>query len=187
MISHKLKLIFIHIKKTAGNSINIFLKDYSANSIVNCSRGQSQQLNVYCEFNKDIKHSKLDYYKKIYSNKIKDYTIFTIVRNPYDRALSFYYYITNNKTYNKDLFIKTLSLLDHQIDYISNEMILVHYENLITELKEISCLKHIDFNKFPHENKSINSKKKTSVLDQETKDLIYNKFKIDFIKLGYKQ
>ena len=38
MISHKLKFIFIHIPKTSGNSLSLFLKNLINNGIT-CSKG----------------------------------------------------------------------------------------------------------------------------------------------------
>ena len=34
MISHKLKFIFVHIPKTSGNSLSIFLKDFIDNNVI---------------------------------------------------------------------------------------------------------------------------------------------------------
>ena len=34
MISHKLKFIFIHIPKTSGNSLSLFLKDLIDNVVI---------------------------------------------------------------------------------------------------------------------------------------------------------
>lgn len=55
--------------------------------------GPNQGISIICEKNKrDIKQATYKYYENIYGDKIKDYFKFTIVRNPYDRILSFYFW-----------------------------------------------------------------------------------------------
>ena len=71
MISHKHKFIFIHIPKTGGTSIESALK-----------------------INQEHKDHK--YYKKTLKN-YNDFFVFTIVRNPFDRAVSDYNWATNTK------------------------------------------------------------------------------------------
>ncbi len=88
MIDHKNKLIFIHIPKTAGTSLQELL------------------------FNKKIfnAHRKsLKIIKKI--GRYNDYYKFAIVRNPFDRLVSIYhYYILGGNGSYKDWKIgKTLS------------------------------------------------------------------------------
>jgi len=34
MISHELKFIFIHIPKTSGNSLSLFLKNFISNKVI---------------------------------------------------------------------------------------------------------------------------------------------------------
>ena len=46
---------------------------------------------------KEIKHHNITYYKSTYGEKINDYFKFTIVRNPYDRILSYYFWSKGKK------------------------------------------------------------------------------------------
>ena len=48
MISHILKFIFIHIPKTAGNSLSLYLKDYVANEVIqkDSNLGSNQGIQV---------------------------------------------------------------------------------------------------------------------------------------------
>lgn len=193
MISHKLKFIFIHIPKTSGNSLSLFLKHLIDNMVIqrNSRMGLNQGIDIICEKNKrDIKHNKIAYYKNTYGEKINDYFKFTIVRNPYDRMLSYYFWGKgkNNQEFNRNEFINFIKMNKcFQHEYIDNTFHIIHFENLIDELKEIECFKDIvNFNNYPTLNASTNSKKNyNEILDRELKDLIFNKYKKDFELFGY--
>jgi hypothetical protein len=43
MISHKLKFIFIHIPKTSGNSLSLFLKDFIDNNVLQRSSNMGEK------------------------------------------------------------------------------------------------------------------------------------------------
>lgn len=194
MISHKLKFIFIHIPKTSGNSLSLFLKDFIDDKVIHrtSNMGEKQGISIICEkTNKDIKHMDITYYKNTYGEKINDYFKFTIVRNPYDRMLSYYFWSKgkNNQKFNRNEFIKFIKeneSLQHK--YIDNTFHIIRFENLINELKNIECLKEIvNFNNYPTLNASSNSKRNyNEIYDKELKDLVFNKYKKDFELFGYK-
>ena len=193
MISHKLKFIFVHIPKTSGNSLSLFLKDFIDNDVIHCESimGEKQGISILCEkTKKDIKHCDIRYYKNIYGDKIEKYFKFTIVRNPYDRILSFYLWSKgkNNQVFNRNEFIKFIknnNSLQHK--YIDNTFHIIYYENLIKDLKNIECLKDIvDFNYYPKLNASSNSLRNyNEIFDKELKDLVFYKYKKDFELFGY--
>ena len=194
MISHKLKFIFIHIPKTSGCSLTLFLKDFIDDDVIPIpSRmGGKEEFNVICVVKKQefITHASINYYKNTYGEKINDYFKFTIVRNPYDRMLSFYFWSKgkNNQKFNRNEFInfiKEHNSLQHK--YIDNTFHIIHFENLINELKNIECFKNIvDFNNYPTLNASSNTKRNyNDIYDKELKDLVFNKYKKDFKLFGY--
>lgn len=193
MISHNLKFIFIHIPKTSGNSLSLLLKDFVDNKVINRSSkmGKKQGISIICEKNnKDIKHRRIKYYKKIYGKQINDYFKFTIVRNPYDRILSFYFWKKgkNNQVFIRDEFIKFVKKKrSFQHKYIDKSFHIIYFENLIEDLKKIECFKNVvNFDNYPKLNISSNSKLNYEELfDKELKDLVYNKYKKDFELFGY--
>jgi hypothetical protein len=193
MISHKLKFIFIHIPKTSGNSLSLFLKYFIDNKVMQRSSlmGKKQGIDIFCEkTKKNIKHKKITYYKNNYGEKINDYFKFTIVRNPYDRILSFYFWHKgkNNQVFDRNEFINFIkNNSSYQHKYIDNTFHIIHFENLIDDLKNIKCFKNIvDFNKYPKLNASCNSKiNYNKIFDKTLKDLVYNKYKKDFKLFGY--
>lgn len=80
VFSDKYKLIFIHIPKTSGTSIEKALNLMNNN----CGYGIKN--------NKAMQHYLWDNYKKYYPNKWKTYRKFSICRNPYTRFVSEYYW-----------------------------------------------------------------------------------------------
>lgn len=84
MINHEHKFLFLHLPKTGGTSINKFLN----NKFKNNERDFGHP--YLLEYTYDEKTDR-------YSN-LDDYFKFTIVRNPYDRLVSAFFYI---KKYSK--------------------------------------------------------------------------------------
>ena len=81
MINHDLKCIFIHCQKCAGESIEKAL----------CGKADKGYGGDYFEGSPE-KHKGINFYKKNYSNEFKTYFRFTVVRNPYDRFISWVKY-----------------------------------------------------------------------------------------------
>ena len=102
-ICHEKKIIFVHIPKCAGSSIEYFFKknnlrldfveekiDFKSNEtnfseVVKLHKGKTQHLSA----------SDID--KLLGNIKFKEYYKFSIVRNPYDRLVSYYFYIKKQK------------------------------------------------------------------------------------------
>jgi hypothetical protein len=93
MISHRYKFIFIHVHKTGGNSIQRALSKHSDDELISRpSVGMSDNgLQVFNQLfgDKDCKHFKLQDYYEALGDKIFDYFIFTSIRHPLDRVVSF--------------------------------------------------------------------------------------------------
>lgn len=82
IISHSLKLIFIHIPKTAGTTIRTLLLKNDPEAIT------------------DVHLTYIDIKEKYFKEKnIDEYNIFSVVRNSYDLAVSLYCYSIKNKNY----------------------------------------------------------------------------------------
>ena len=77
VISHKYKIIFIHIPKCAGSSVRFELEKNDPNII-------------------SLLHTSYITLLKEYPFETKNYLIFTIVRNTYDRLVSLYHYVKKN-------------------------------------------------------------------------------------------
>jgi len=75
-ISHKYKLIHIHIPKTGGSSVNKWLKSLAPDTQSLCQRP----------------HEPISHLVNHYPNEILNYHVFCVVRNPWARAVSLYHY-----------------------------------------------------------------------------------------------
>tara|TARA_B100001287_G_C22645784_1_gene512626 strand:+ start:430 stop:1074 length:645 start_codon:yes stop_codon:yes gene_type:complete len=88
LIIEEKKLIFIHIPKCAGTSIeNLLINRFN---LKNHKQFKKYIFTKRIGFKFNLRHLTLEEIEKEYSIKNFDqYTVFTIVRNPYDRFISF--------------------------------------------------------------------------------------------------
>lgn len=199
MISDSLKLIFMHIPKTAGSSVTYFLRNY-ANENVELAKsrlGPGKGVSVNdSETGQNVKHIPL--HKLLKKNpEYQDYFKFTVVRNPYDRVMSYYFWHKGNrkckKEFDKDDFKRFVRQLgDFQSNYIydpeTGELLvdkIVKFESLVTGLSSIPRLSRFNFSNLPKLNVSRNEFQR--FYDNELKDLVWTKFKKDFELLGYQK
>ena len=93
MISLSKSFLFVHIPKTAGNSIQNILREYSEDEIV-VSGGQDgvERFEVKSGGRDLVKHSTLeDYYRELGKKQADAMFKFACVRNPWDRLISYYF------------------------------------------------------------------------------------------------
>jgi len=103
MISHSKKFIFIHPHRTGGSSVELTLKKYSDDII--------SYRQKYGVSDLPFKHSNIpDLIKNnlITEEEYKSFFKFAIVRNPWDRAISWYFWRLkiNKDRYSKELLQK---------------------------------------------------------------------------------
>lgn len=109
MISHHHKVIFIHIPKCAGRSISE-------------------------AFGQPFDHYTASYYQTKHPDNWNEYTVFTTVRNPYQRLVSMYHYLKNepfhaihpitnrgNMLPFKHWVLQNMASFTKEFDYASNE------------------------------------------------------------------
>ena len=196
VVCHIRKIIFIHIPKTAGSSIEHLLRDEGNYELdfIGVRNGRSTHHYMGIELKLILKELYPAYYK------------FSFVRNPYDRLISEYFWCRIkdvghkfNKTFDEFLdyvedviknkkFFKPIEN-DHFIPqysflFFNNKLIvnnIFKYEDIETvvplirkRLKIKTVLQHLN-----------KSNKNEITLTNEQKDRIYNLYKIDFQTFNY--
>lgn len=198
VVCHIRKIIFIHIPKTAGSSIEHLLRDEGKYELdfIGVRNGRSTHHYMGIELKMILKELYPTYYK------------FSFVRNPYDRLISEYFWCRINNVGHK--FNKTFDeFLDYVEDVIKNKKFFKPIENdhfipqysfLFFNNKLIvnNIFKYEDLEKvvplikkrlkiktsLQHLNKSV---KNEITLTQEQKDRIYNLYQIDFETFNYEK
>jgi len=184
MISHDHKVIFIHINKTAGTSVERAFD-------VDVSFGDRKHLRAL-QIRGRVGHEVWDSYFK-----------FAIVRNPWDKVVSMYHHRKQNSRketlpqkmpfsmWVKNLpYIKTKeSRTTNQLDWITDRKgnIIIDYvarfENLSKEWEKLKELGNFDL-ELSHVNKSIH-KPYQEYYDEESRDIVTERFKKDIDYFGY--
>ena len=178
MIIEEHKVIFIHIPKNAGTSVE------------ECFGNNSFRI-------QPNKHDNIYEIKKRFLNSYNNYRKFTIIRNPYDKMVSWYFYLKRNLgeehevlEFNKWIkdplkFWHTddpIYFLNPQHTWVDDSVVVIKYENLNEELNEFFG-KDIDL---PVVNKS-NHDHYLKYYSKESLDIIYDRYKEDFEKYNYKK
>ena len=99
ILSHGRKYIFVHIPKTGGTSLALALESKAMKDDV--MLGDTPKAKKRRNRVKDVKttgrlwkHSKLsDIYGLVDQAQVEDYFVFTLVRNPWDRMVSYYHWL----------------------------------------------------------------------------------------------
>ncbi len=210
MIDLKNKIIFIHIPKTGGQSIeDYFLR---INDLSNKDKASLFLFKNSRESNmsRSNDHLTLEMYEKYYfGGEIpEDFKIFSVVRNPYNRFVSESKYsklrfgfikfrlpmrflIFIYKRYGKKVNIFR-DIYDHlipQIKYLEgnarNRIIILRLENLNSEFERLVLSWGLPNHKLKHINKSASSVKRSNHLSPDILKFINNEYKEDFNEFNY--
>jgi hypothetical protein len=166
------KFIFVHIPKNGGSSITYSLKD----SIHDCKE-ILQQHSTLNDLNKHLNNT---------NNKIKNYKSFCIVRNPWDRVVSYYFYQFKDKMSFREFAKKSK---DTQLGYVkvNNEVsvdYIVRFENLQSSLDDTIQKLNIPNLNIGYRNPS-SHRHYTEYYDTETKKFVLKNYETDIEYFGY--
>jgi len=114
MIINKHKAIFVHIPKSAGTSVSHYFHDSSQKK-------------------KPGMHDDIHQIKKTYPDLYESYKKFSIVRNPYDKMVSWFFYLKSHE----DICIDILQFSDNIKSF---------YKNRSTSFKKGDSLDFLEFN-----------------------------------------
>lgn len=204
-VNHKLKVIFIHIPKTAGTSVEYAFGMHGRLSNIGIERYLKQKKDYDYLFGDGLQHLSAKQVKRFLGGRIySEYFKFSIVRNPYDRLVSFIgsrngmwerkeklskEHFINYLNQSQNIFSSgTTPLPKLQINYIRIRKklavdFILHYEKLDEEFKSINSLLNTEI-KLDHRMKSYHDDYK-SYYDDHSMKLVKKIYKKDFEFLGY--
>ena len=122
MISFQKRFLFVHIPKTAGNSIQSALRDYSEDQLVSLHKEQDgiERFGLRNPNYKIKKHSTLGEYRDALGDEqFRSLYKFTCVRNPWDRMVSYYFTPTQSpESWDRKKFRNMTSKAVSVADYL---------------------------------------------------------------------
>ena len=198
MISFQKRFLFVHIPKTAGNSIQSVLRDYSEDELVALREEQDgiERFGLRNPNYKIKKHSMLAEYRAAlgemeFGNLYK----FTCVRNPWDRMVSYYFTPTQNTiAWDRKKFRKAIGKLLPVADYLrldkgrddpfANVNYIMRFENLADDFRAVCAALNISPATLPRYNRS-NRGHYSKYYDDELCELVRARFAAEIERFGY--
>jgi sulfotransferase famil protein len=198
MISFQKRFLFVHIPKTAGNSIQTVLRDYSEDEVVALRSEQDgiERFGLRNPKYKIKKHSTLAEYRAAlgemeFGNLYK----FTCVRNPWDRMVSYYFTPTQNTVaWDREKFRKAIVKVLPVADYLrldkgggdpfANVNYIMRFENLADDFRAVCAALDISPALLPRYNRS-NREHYSKYYDDELRELVGSRFAAEIERFGY--
>ena len=198
MISFQKQFLFVHIPKTAGNSIQSILRDYSEDEVV-ALRGEQDGIERFGLRNpnhKVRKHSTLaEYRMALGEERFRPLYKFACVRNPWDRMVSYYFRPSrrtgawDRKEFRK-LVLKTLSVADYlrldegENDPFANVDRIMRFETLADDFRSVCAALGIPTAPLPQYNRS-SRQHYSKYYDDGLRALVRERFAPEIERFGY--
>jgi hypothetical protein len=192
MLSLKHNFLFIHLPKTAGNSIQGNLQQYSEEDIVclNDLQDGIERFEIRNQFAGIHKHSGLRDYQKVLEPEVfRQLYIVSTIRNPWERLISFYFSPHRRvNTWDRDDFIQlvnnviglpsllTIEQSDNMNQWHENASFIMRYEHIEDDFKKLCEKLNIAFSPLHIRNKSQRNHFR-HYYDRELVELVALKFK----------
>jgi Sulfotransferase family len=198
MISFQKRFLFVHIPKTAGNSIQSVLRDYSEDELVALRNEQDgvERFGLRNPKYKFKKHSTLaEYRDALGETEFGNLYKFTCVRNPWDRMISYYFTPTQKtETWDRKKFRKVISgalsvaeylrLDKREGDPFGNVDYVMRFENLTDDFRAVCAALDISPTILPKYNRS-NREHYSKYYDEELRELVRERFAAEIERFGY--
>ena len=198
MISFQKGFLFVHIPKTAGNSIQSALRDYSEDRLVALRKEQDgiERFGLRNPKYKIRKHSKLrEYRDTLGEEQFRKLYRFTCVRNPWDRMVSYYFTPTQNpESWDREKFYgiisKAISIADYlrlnenEKDPFANVDYIMRFENLADDFRTVCNQLDISPVTLPQYNRSMREHY-AKYYDDELRDFVRTRFAEEIERFGY--
>ena len=198
MISFQKRFLFVHIPKTAGNSIQSVLRDYSEDQIVALRSEQDgiERFGLRNPNYKIKKHSTLaEYRAALGDDRFRNLYKFTCVRNPWDRMVSYYFTPTQHfgqldrKEFRK-VISKALSVADYlrldkgDDDPFANVDYIIRFESLADDFRSVCATLGIPTGPLPQYNRS-SRERYSKYYDDELRELVRKRFAPEIERFDY--
>jgi hypothetical protein len=198
MISFQKRFLFVHIPKTAGNSIQSVLRGYSEDELV-ALRGEQDGVERFGLRNpkyKIKKHSTLaEYRDAIGETQFGNLYRFTCVRNPWDRMVSYYFTPTQKtEAWDRTKFRKVISRALSAADYLrlnkgeedpfANVNYIMRFENLAHDFRTVCAALDVSPTTLPQYNRS-SREHYSRYYDDELRELVRTRFAAEIERFGY--
>ena len=206
MISHKDKLIFVHIRKNGGTSItHILLTNITGQETKSPIFSLPQNIRDKYELN-HLKHAKASTIREHLSQENwNEYYKFAFIRNPWDRTVSTYHWgKVKEKRYSKLSFYEYVKLIQQNdkthplfhlfqsqtsfITSLDGEIIvddIFPFEDLQNNIKIVGSKINMDMSIIKKHNTTDNRKEYKSYYTPELRDIIYDRYKDDVQLFNY--
>ena len=198
MISLQKRFLFVHIPKTAGNSIQSVLRDYSEDQLVALRKEQDgiERFGLRNPKYKLKKHSTLSEYRDaLEDEQFRNLYKFTCVRNPWDRMVSYYFTPTQRpETWNRkkfrEIISKTLSVANYlrldngKEDSFANVDYIMRFENLADDFRAVCTAIGISPPALPQYNRS-SREHYSKYYDDELREFVRSRFAAEIERFKY--
>jgi len=198
MISLHKRFLFVHVPKTAGNSIQSVLRDYSEDQLVALRKEQDgiERFGLRNPSCKIKKHSTLsEYHDALGDEQFRNLYKFTCVRNPWDRMVSYYFTPTQNpEEWNRKKFrgiiSKAVSMPDYlrlddgEEDPFDNVNYIMRFESLADDFRAVCKTIGISPSTLPQYNRSSRDHY-SKYYDDEIRELVRTRFAAEIERFNY--
>src|SRR5438874_4677755 len=198
MISLQKRFLFVHIPKTAGNSIQSILRDYSEDELVALRDEQDgiERFGLRNPKYKIKKHSTLAEYKTALGEvQFGGLYKFTCARNPWDRMVSLYFTPTQSpgagdrkqfrNVISDDLSVSEyLQLEKREKDPFGNVDYIMRFEDLTNDFCTVCGMLGISPATLPRYNRS-SREDYSKYYDDELRELVRTRFAAEIERFAY--
>src|SRR6266480_1174325 len=176
MISFQKRFLFVHIPKTAGNSIQSALRDFSEDQLVALRKEQDgiERFGLRNPNYNVKKHSTLrEYHDALGDEQFCNLYKFTCVRNPWDRIISEAVSVSDY-----------LRLEKNQDDPFANVDYTMRFENLADDFRTVCGTLSISPTSLPRYNRS-SREHYSKYYDDELREFVRMRFAAEIERFGY--
>lgn len=199
MVSTDRKFIFIHIPKTGGNSIQARLIENADDEIVTVAPHQDgiERFELRHEQIPSTKHSTLSEYENwLGLEAISSMYKFTCTRNPWDRAISFFFSPHRGHVrWERDKFLDFIRTVPTSEKYLQCSLsgdepfsamdFLIRFDALQEDFNQLCDNLRIQRKCLPHANKSRKNQYR-EYYDEELIEVVAQQFKLEIDYFGYR-